>query len=141
MIQEAFCSFEVSKLLKEKGFNEKCRGCYHSGFDDNDNPVVMLEEWIPQPYNNDFVDESFLCSAPSHQMAMAWLRKEHHKIIIIRYGKVGYAGEPPSKWHLQWWWELLKERGGFCESNMNTGNSSPEEAVEAALKHTLENLS
>ena len=64
MIKEAYCSFEVAKLLKEKGFNEKCRGGYHYEFDDNDNPIVMLEEWTAKPYNNDFVDEGFLCSAP-----------------------------------------------------------------------------
>ncbi len=82
MIKEAYCSKEVSKLLKEKGFNEKCRGGYHSEFDDNDRPIVMLEEWMAQPYNNDFVDEGFLCSAPTHQMAMAWLREEKGIAII-----------------------------------------------------------
>ena len=73
-ILEDYISFDLAKLLKEKGFNEKCRGGYHSEFDDNDSPIVMLEEWMAQPYNNEFVDEGFLCSAPTHQMAMTWLR-------------------------------------------------------------------
>lgn len=28
MIKEAYCSFEVSKLLKEKGFDAQCRAAY-----------------------------------------------------------------------------------------------------------------
>ena len=28
MIKEAYCSFEVAELLKEKGFNEPCYTCY-----------------------------------------------------------------------------------------------------------------
>lgn len=134
MIEESYCSFEVAKLLKEKGFNAELSTFY--------SPKGELQVWCPSDKLTNSGTETgwWSCLAPSHQMAMAWLRKEHHKIIIIRYGKVGYAGEPSSKWHLQWWWELLNKRGEFCESNMNTGNSSPEEAIEEAIKHVLENL-
>ena len=129
MIKEAYCSYEVSKLLKEKGFNEKCRGAYHSGLDDNDNPVVMLEEWMSQPYNNDFEDETFLCSAPTLQMAMRWLR-EVHKIHIV----IGWL--PNSKLFFT---HICDMNSGYPKRNKHE-YTSYEEAVEAALKYTLENL-
>ena len=129
MIKEAYCSYEVSKLLKEKGFNEKCRGAYHSGLDDNDNPVVMLEEWMSQPYNNDFEDETFLCSAPTLQMAMRWLR-EVHKIHIV----IGWL--PNSKLFFT---HICDMNSGYPKRNKHE-YTSYEEAVEEALKYTLENL-
>jgi hypothetical protein len=121
-ITEDYVSFEVAKLLKEKGFNEKCRGGYHSEFDDNDNPIIMLEEWTTQPYNNDFVDEGFLCSAPTHQMAMKWLREVYDiKIIIRPYVDGTYS------------YEILN---GFWYVNFD----SYENAVEESIKYCLKNL-
>jgi hypothetical protein len=133
MIEEAYVSFEVAKLLKEKGFDEKCRGGYHSEFDNNDNPIVILEEWIAQPYNNDFVDEGFLCSAPTHQMAMAWLREEYDFHIIVYPWKANNK----KKWVCKVYrtFNLLG-----CERYSNETLDSYEEAVEAALKYVLENL-
>ncbi len=136
MIKEAYCSFEVSKLLKEKGFNEKCRGAYHSEFDDNDNPVVMLEEWTAKPYNNEFADEGFLCSAPTHQMAMKWLRRKYNIYISI------HPDFPSDKdYKMCWCWSanILHEncinmKGYQCYIE------TYEEATEAALKYVLENL-
>lgn len=129
MIKEAYVSFEVAKLLKEKGFNEKCRGAYHSEFDDNDNPIVMLEEWTAQPYNNDFEDETLLCSAPTHQMAMAWLREKN---ISIELSVV-----KPHYW-VYTIYEILNNK--VKELYNDGGFNSYEDAVEAALKYTFENL-
>ena len=131
MIKEAYCSFELAKLLKEKGFNEKCRGGYHYEFDDNDNIIVMFEEWMAQPYNNDVVDEGFLCSAPTHQMAIAWLRTKH--IIIVVQPENFNAEGICSYWGVDIWADdnYEKLQGDF---------PSYEEATEAALKYVLENL-
>lgn len=131
MIEEAHVSFEVAKLLKEKGFNEKCRGGYHYEFDNNDNPIVMLEEWTAQPYNNDFVDEGFLCSAPTHQMAMAWLRTKH--IIIVVQPEYFSVDGTCHFWGVDIWADdnYEKLQGDYPEY---------EKAVEASLKYVLENL-
>ena len=135
MIKEMYVSLEVAKLLKEKGFNEKCRGCYHSEFDDNDNSIVMLEEWAAQPYSNDFVDEGFLCSAPTIQMAMKWLRKVHNILLFIlpgqENGKLVYLVEV-------WTWN--EEEGVYESTYAPMPRKEPEQAVEAALKYSLENL-
>lgn len=130
MIKEAYVSFEVAKLLKEKGFNEKCKGCYHSEFDDNDNPIVMLEEWMAQPYNNAFEDETFLCSAPTQQIAMAWLREVHNISI-----------EPSALNAHSWAYTIYKLFNKNVKELHNDGvYESYEEAVEAALKYCLTNL-
>ena len=133
MIKEAYCSKEVSILLKEKGFNEKCRGGYHYEFDDNDNPIVMFEEWMTQPYNNDFVDEGFLCSAPTHQMAMAWLREKYNVVIVIdvcrETGREGF-----------YCWQLEDNRTGDWIVNIVGECPTYEQACEEALKYCLEKI-
>ena len=135
MIKETYVSFEVAKLLKEKGFNEKCRGCYHYEFDDNNNSIVMLGEWTAQPYSNDFVDEGFLCSAPTIQMAMKWLRKVHNILLFIlpgqENGKLVYLVEV-------WTWN--EEEGLYESTYAPMPRKEPEQAVDAALKYSLENL-
>ena len=136
MVEEDYCSYEVAKLLKEKGFNEKCRGGYHSEFDDNDNSIIMLEEWMTQPYNNDFVDEGFLCSAPTHQMAMKWLREVHNICITIYPDKV--KGYEAVLYNIKDDVEIILQ--SFCIYGSHIFEDSYEEAVEAALKYSLENL-
>lgn len=138
MIKEAYVSFEVAKLLKEKGFNEKCRGGYHYEFDDNDNSIIMFEQWTAQPYNNDFMDEGFSCSAPTHQMAMAWLREIHHYYIQIMLDSWA-CGD-----HLGYYVVIQKTDSDFEMMLQDAVNEvfyqTYEEAVEAALKYVLKNL-
>ena len=137
MVKETYVSLEVAKLLKEKGFNEKCRGGYHSEFDDNDNPIIMLEEWTAQPYSNDFVDEGFLCSAPTHQMAIKWLREEKN-ILICVYPVINLPVK--DNYTFYWRWDGKKKRHDAPHVGDKHNYESFEEAVEAALKYTLENL-
>ena len=127
---EAYCSYEISKLLKEKGFNEKCYGGYHLEFDDNDNSVLMFEKWITYPHNNDFEDEGFLCSAPTHQMALAWLRQKHNINIEIHFNRYG----PNYKYEIIYKPEIL-------DDIYSTGNYLYyEDTVEAALEDVLKHL-
>ena len=59
MINEDYCSYEVAKLLKEKGFD-------YQGFD-----------YI------DFEGEVIRQDRPTHQIAMKWLREVHNIFIDI----------------------------------------------------------
>ena len=145
MIEEAHVSFEVAKLFEEKGFNEKCRGGYHCEFDDNDNHVVMFEEWMAQPYNNDFVDEGFLCSAPTHQMAMAWLREVHNIHIEICIYKTSENDIEPKKsrkapYYTFSVWDVIT--GDNIDKRLTNDfiGDTYKDAVEAALKYVLKNL-
>lgn len=96
MIKEAYCSFEVEKLLKEKGFTEEC--------------------------------EYFL---PTHQRAIAWLRTKH--IIIVVQPEYFNADGTCSYWGVDIWADdnYEKLQGDF---------PSYEQAVEVAIKYSLENL-
>jgi hypothetical protein len=134
MIKEAYVSFEVAKLLKEKGFNEYCLKNYWSSDKE-------LHDWkweLSYNRNSDGNSNTKDCSAPTHQMAMAWLREIHNK-----YCDIGYDID------LDWFFQVidLKEtvENDYLETKRyhtedETGFNTYEEALEAALKYVLENL-
>lgn len=74
MITEDYCSFELAKLLKEKGFNEPIRCWYDSAKDFHESGVEMR--------NSDCVSPTIMC--PTHQMAMKWLRESHNMYYEIK---------------------------------------------------------
>lgn len=107
MITEDYVSFEVAKLLKEKGFD-------YQGFD-----------YI------DFEGEVIKQDRPTHQKAMKWLREMFHiHIRLINSSDESYK------------FEIYPMTGKYrCKCFEDyTYYSSYEEAVEAALKYSLENL-
>jgi len=118
MIQEAYCSFEVAKLLKEKGFNERSAASYDS--------KGQLQEgyayWNKTP---------IWFAAPTHQMAMKWLRDVHHIAINIGWGEIF---EDQYKW---WSTVLNMDNGDLYDEHYN---ASYEESVEDTLKYCLEKL-
>lgn len=127
ILQETYCSLEVAKLLKEKGFNQICS--YEWGIPDIDKGYV-LQKWTlynGQIKNSDLIDEAY--AAPTHQMAMAWLREEHKLFISIGFEDDGF-------------YNMIQniENKCFYDSLDGYGFSSYDEAVEAALRYTLENL-
>lgn len=130
MIKEDYVSFEVAKLLKEKGFDWECIG-YYVDDEPNDIKYSFLGE-------TNSTWESRCCSAPTHQMAMKWLR-EVYKLEV----RSTYDYDKDS------WWGNINPM--FEETDENTNvyqkalrfdyqGKSYEEAVEAALKYSLENL-
>lgn len=81
MITEDYVSFEVAKLLKEKGFDEYCEQIYDGDGD--------LSRNICGYINEEKANEFFSALAPTHQMAMKWLREVHklHVGIAVYCGK------------------------------------------------------
>ena len=61
MIQEAYCSFEVARLLKEKGFNIPI----WTRYENSNNDVIFGDKYN---WNNSPMGQ---ISVPTHQMAMA----------------------------------------------------------------------
>ena len=128
MIKEAYCSKEVSKLLKEKGFPQDpniCNTAYTTKgkFSNNAKSFAFFNKLIkPRRYT----------IAPTHQMAMKWLREEKGISIIIdffitRRGYYPYVHQFDCD--MDWvakWRKYIPMRY--------------EEAAEAALKYSLENL-
>lgn len=115
MIKEAYCSFEVAKLLKEKGFNEPVTELNKLLFKEGEKPILKI----------------------THQKAMKWLREVHGIFILIK----PYDSYYDDKYEFSIYkkqntvifeWELLEIENSLYEGY--------EETVEAALKYSLENL-
>ena len=126
MITEDYVSFETSKLLKEKGFNEKCRAFYTVWFDEEvEGPKEdEAENWNIEPR---------YFSAPTLQMAMKWLREVHNKSIEIRSQGLKVTGAG-------WIVEIYNLVNQDEEFHHPYTFPTYEEACEAAIKYCLENL-
>ena len=129
MIEERYCSFEVSKLLREKGFDEPCRAVYEE--------EILRLNTLCDYFNSK--SSSYIC-APTHQMAMDWLREEYRIAIDIRITcekTISYASDI-------WDFEIIhpnKFVGGTIDlREQQFGFKSYEDAIETALKYVLENL-
>lgn len=120
-IIEDYVSFDVAKLLKEKGFNEECRAAYT-------NYGKLFTIQIQKYITNILCNKSTLwyCTAPTQQMTMKWLRKVHklHIEPHIQTNK-NYNGNIYNLYG-----ELLLEFIG----------ESPAQACETAIKYCLEHL-
>lgn len=120
MIQEAYCSYEIAKLLKEKGFDEPCR--YFYKFDSK-------ERYYGTELTNSLVGDK-IYNTCTHQMAMAWLREKgiHMSIdtVISSNGNIYFNIDTYSE-----------DSGWNHPVNFY---DSYEDAVGASLKFCLENL-
>ena len=118
MITEDYCSYEVAKLLKKKGFDEESL-YYYSPTGSMYYNVHWTERdtnWIPKP---------------THQMAMKWLREVHRKYIDIRYNNQN------EKYRFIVFTMVKDKPIDFIHSEFH---STYEETTEAALFYVLENL-
>lgn len=134
MIQEDYCSFEVAKLLKEKGFDVYGDGSFGS-------ETEIHREYSPSGKIKSLCGSKPHTSgypAPTHQMAMKYLREVHNK-----YCDIGYDID------LEWYFQIvdLKEtvdygcpEAKYYHSENETNFKTHEGAVEAVLKYVLENL-
>lgn len=72
MIEEDYCSYEVAKLLKDKGFNDP----FTHMFINKDNVKFDCSSSGVVP------KETIVC--PTHQIAMKWLREVHNMYYEIQ---------------------------------------------------------
>lgn len=78
MITEDYVSFKTAKLLKEKGFDEECWYWYEEdGYFKDSNDDYGFQS------NSCHISDDFICSAPTLQMAMKWLREDKKILISI----------------------------------------------------------
>ncbi len=116
MITEDYVSFELAKLLKEKGFDEPCIYVYrHDGSEDI---------W-------DADKEDIACQKPTLQMVMKWLRE---KCIFITLNIISFNLNGLPIWHFVIW------RNNNHEYRSSDYFDSYEEACKAAIKYCLEKL-
>ena len=120
MITEDYVSFETAQLLEENGFNWDCN----------------IKRFYPEPdYDQESPDGVF---APTIQMAMKWLRREHNLAISTSVTVDG--------WH-SYVSRIKLDSEGFVVNiidGIDDGNipncDKYEESCEAAIKYCLENL-
>ena len=125
-ITEDFCSFEVAKLLEEKGFKEPVTGLNKLLFKEGENPVLRI----------------------THQKAMKWLREVHQLHISVDvcpiYGKVKDEKGRNTCGLLYWNYmasgEWVNEKYNPNQKAFVVSAKSYEEAVEAACIYALKNL-
>lgn len=130
-ITEDYCSFEVAKLLKEKGFNIKCKYFFNEGSGWNRQSDSLL-----RIYEN-------LIEHPTHALAIKWIRENfgiHIQATKPFHKDYWIIGKIPMEYRVKG--DESSEAWGIPMSyGTLTGKfKSSEEAIEAALLHTLKNL-
>ena len=161
MITEGYVSFETAKLLKEKGFDEKCFQYYVINCKWDGLPYQEFAIEFRRLYSEDEplinskgikcfsekVNKHCVFAAPTHQMVMKWLREEHHIFIsicpelneeLIDGNHTGMYQEMLYSFNVGQWgesgWHDIPESSNYMEY------STYEEACEVAIKYCLENL-
>lgn len=136
MIKEDYVSFETSKLLKEKGFDEPCDFVYDEG----------KLEWIHHKFifldgkisTNSTFNFDGIISAPTIQMAKKWLREVHHYYIQVMLDSWACGG------HTGYYVLIQKTDSDFelmlQDVREQVFYETPEEAHEDAIKYCLEKL-
>lgn len=143
-IKESYVSYEVGKLLKNKGFNwvydefnPDCDGRYSYFQNINTKEIKMFSHYYIDTNHNGIPWICINTPAPTHALAIEWLRVNfgiwveiHHinthninkfYLIIWKYGEEDYHS-------------IYTEDSGYIVFE------SPQEATEAALKYVLEEL-
>lgn len=136
MNKEQYVTFNVAKLLKEKGFDWKVFNFYDENgtFLHRKGVCYELYNWN-YPTKDEYASQ--YCSSPTQQMACRWLREEKgihiYPVPDLSYDQfyVSIAVNVNGKWrlHANFPAPLLDEKYIKCE-----------DAIEAALEYCLINL-
>lgn len=133
MIKEKFVSFEVAELLKKVGFKEPCTSYYSN--------IAGIEPSISKHNKLDNYNDKckFIYSAPTQQMALAYLRVDgFHINASISYDTSVDADGNIVDERTFWFFEILSSvTGHIIYTEEEIEYNTYEEAVEAGLKYWL----
>ena len=138
MIKEKYVNFEIAKLLKEKGFDEKVNTFYKTD-------TEFLKSNLCINYNDDKFRLSDIhnipentVSAPTLQMAIDWLLEIHHYYIQVMLDSWACSG------HMGYYAVIQRTDNDFeimlqdvCDKVFY---DKPEDVYNDAIKYILENL-
>lgn len=127
-IQEDYCSFEVSKLLQEKGLDMYWLNSAYtkSGKIINSaGKLLMVDK--QKRYNPDIIRIQDKIYAPTHALAIKWI-KENFKLWVEIFRNAS-----------GWGYIIQKSTNGTEVYNVADFNS-PKEATEGALLHIFKNF-
>lgn len=148
MITEDYVSFEVAKLLKEKGFDIPLNYFYNS---DGIKGYATSYNWNQTA--GDFQDYS----CPTIQMTMKWLREIHHIFLVVDYNyectdksyiyKVYHLGENGKPERFPVWGVSYDIEGNQHKEIVSYRNfelsyfdyATYDEAADEGIKYCLEN--
>lgn len=142
MIQEQYVSFEVAKLLREKGFEiDTTKDYWKIGPDGTKYFMCSIGAYTSDIDNKTayyIPAGSYPC--PTQQMAMCWLREEKNTHIVLR---ISYFDLNTIKWYFDVYsliddkLSILVEQSEWHKVDLY---DNYEEACEAAIQYCLENL-
>lgn len=122
MIKEDYVSFEVAKLLKEKGFNGEWHKYYWGYFPGKE---FLTEGSFSPEYDY---------PAPTQQMAMKWLRETTNYELNV------FCSEVDKNFKRGYSYDIFNVVDAEEKSHQEHGFNTYEDAVEAALEYVLKNL-
>ena len=132
MTTEDYVSFEIAKLLKEKGFDVYGDGSYGTATEIHReySPVGKIRDCsTSMPARTGY-------PAPTLQMTMKWLREVHHYYIQVMIDN--WVGV-----HVGYYVIIMKTDSDFgfelYDEVEQVFYETPEEAYEAAIKYCLKN--
>ena len=142
-IREDYVSFEIAKLLEEKGFDEYCRAEWLEYIDGPSKGKTYLAECGSGLQHNSCsntslkkfnYDGQMYYAAPTLQMAMKWLREVHKWSIQVF----------PVFDNLKWCYDIYELKIQKYQSRpellSDMDYDTYEDACEAAIKYCLTNL-
>lgn len=142
MVQERYVGFKTAKLLKEKGFDGSCTRYYQYHNEDiNGNGAALMFAsdlknfcYVTEHLLNKYFDNvnNTVILAPTQAVVMQWLRE--HNIDIIPFHEI-FDGDV-------YWCRIEKKYGNLLHTELQQDPvyKTYEEAVEEAIKYSLENL-
>ena len=130
-ISEDYVSFEIAKLIKEKGFHSECHA-YYTSYANGHNEFHISEAYpLCLDFNND--GEDYETSVPTLQMTMKWLREVHKIFITI---SVRFSNNADDDINFSY---LIKDHNEHTEYD-DGEFISYEDACEAAIEYSLTRL-
>ena len=134
-IKEDYVSFEIAKLLKEKGFNERLLTFYITD-EAKKEGCFQLMAFTDDKIDNNHSDFCYL--APTQQMAMKWLREMHYLYIQVMLDSWACGG------HMGYYVVIQNTTSDFemmlQDALDDVFYDTYEEACEAAIKYCIENF-
>jgi hypothetical protein len=83
-------TFEIAKLLKDKGFDEKCSHYYIDNFQNFKHDGKLYKTGLPNDWDNDNIlqfvkrtNQPHLCNAPTVAEVLMWLYEKHGIWICV----------------------------------------------------------
>lgn len=125
-----YCSYELSKQLKECGFDEPCDHYYTNGYVNNDpediSRVVKLNNGTVYNHNKVIGADGEHISAPLLYHAQKWLREKHKLHILV-----------DSDLYDKWYYKVFPI-GECCIDEGNSNYVTYEQALSAGIESALQ---